>query len=176
MDAPTCYHHPHTRAQPRRRGETQGEGPTCGERGLFATAPIQRGEVLVVFTGALYRWEAFQALPERDRSLSIQIEAELLLVPRPVCDADYLNHSCSPNAGLAGQVAVVALRDIAAGEEVCYDYAMSDTLPYDDFDCECGAPTCRRRITCEDWRRPELQARYAGFFAPHVQRLMAARK
>ena len=31
--------------------------------------------------------------------------------------------------------------------------------------CRCGVPTCRRLITGQDWRRPELQQKYGGHFA-----------
>jgi hypothetical protein len=47
---------------------------------------------------------------------------------------------------------------------------MSDTMPYDEFECGCGQPTCRGKVTGNDWQKPELQKRYAGFFSPHVQR------
>ncbi|MCL4268060.1 MAG: hypothetical protein KJZ72_00875 [Anaerolineales bacterium] len=56
------------------------------------------------------------------------------------------------------------------------DYAMCDTMPYDEFECLCGAPTCRGKVGGNDWKRPELQKRYAGFFAPHVQRKIDAMK
>ena len=68
---------------------------------------------------------------------------------------------------MSGQIGVVALRDLAAGDEICIDYAMCDGSPYDEFECGCGTPTCRGRITGDDWRRPELQARYAGYFSPY---------
>ena len=38
----------------------------------------------------------------------------------------HLNHSCEPNLGLQGQIAFVAMRDIAADEELTFDYAMTD--------------------------------------------------
>jgi hypothetical protein len=47
---------------------------------------------------------------------------------------------------------------------------MCDTMPYDEFNCLCGQPTCRGQVSGHDWQRPELQKRYAGFFSPHVQR------
>ena len=30
------------------------------------------------------------------------------------------------------------MRDILAGEELCFDYAMTDTNDYDEFVCACG--------------------------------------
>jgi S-adenosylmethionine decarboxylase len=50
---------------------------------------------------------------------------------------------------------------------------MTDGSPYDEFDCTCGAPGCRRRVTGSDWQRPELQARYAGHFSPYLERRIA---
>ncbi len=138
--------------------------------GIFSLEPIRKGELVAVFGGVVYEWDAFIHLPERDRSLCIQVEDRLFLVPRPIGEGDYVNHSCNPNAGLSGQIGLVAMRDIKIDEEVCFDYAMSDTMPYDEFECGCGQPTCRGKITGNDWQRPELQKRYAGFFSPHVQR------
>ena len=138
--------------------------------GIFSLEPIRKGELVAVFGGVVYEWDAFIHLSDSDRSLCIQVEDRLFLVPRPIGEGDYVNHSCNPNAGLSGQIGLVAMRDIKIGEEVCFDYAMSDTMPYDEFDCGCGQPTCRGQISGNDWQKPELQKRYAGFFSPHVQR------
>jgi hypothetical protein len=138
--------------------------------GIFAIEPIKKGELAAVFGGVVYEWDAFINLPDRERSLCIQVEDRHFLVPRPIGEGDYVNHSCNPNAGLSGQIGLVAMRDIKVGEEVCFDYAMSDTMPYDEFNCGCGHPTCRGTVGGNDWQRPELQKRYAGFFSPHVQR------
>jgi hypothetical protein len=143
---------------------------------IFAIEPIKKGELIAVFGGVVYEWEDFIHLPEREKMLCIQVEDRHFLVPRPISEGDYVNHSCNPNAGLSGQIGLVAMRDIKIGEEVCFDYAMSDTMAYDEFECLCGAPTCRGKVGGNDWQRPELQKKYAGFFAPHVQRKIDAVK
>ncbi|MGC1379248.1 MAG: SET domain-containing protein-lysine N-methyltransferase [Anaerolineales bacterium] len=148
--------------------------PKADGHGIFAKEPLAKAELLAVFGGVVYPWEAFMALPERERSLSIQVEENLFLAPDLIGEGDYVNHCCEPNAGLSGQIALVALRDIQPGEEVCFDYAMSDATPYDEFDCQCGAVHCRGRVTGDDWRIPALQERYAGYFTPYVQRLIDA--
>ena len=81
-----------------------------------------------------------------------------------------LNHSCNPNAGLSGQICLIAMRDINVGEEVCFDYAMSDSSDYDEFECHCGAPNCRKKITGNDWKLLELHKKYEGYFIPYLQR------
>ena len=56
------------------------------------------------------------------------------------------------------------MRAIAQGEEICLDYAMCDGSSYDEFDCTCGLPDCRGRVTGEDWKRPELWERDEAIF------------
>ena len=152
---------------PKLQGRLRADG---NGNGIFAKAPLKKGELLAAFGGVVYEWDTFVTLPELERSLCIQVEDRHFLVPEKIGEGDYVNHSCNPNAGLSGQIALVAMRDIHPGEEVCFDYTMSDTMPYDEFPCGCGAHTCRGRVTGNDWKLPELQRRYAGFFAQHVQR------
>ena len=144
--------------------------------GIYSLEPIHKGELAAVFGGVVYEWDAFIHLPDIERSLCLQVEDRHFLVPRPIGEGDYVNHSCNPNAGLSGQIGLVAMRDIKVGEEVCFDYAMCDTMPYDEFDCACGSANCRGRVSGNDWQRPELQKRYAGFFSPHVQRRIDAQR
>jgi len=65
--------------------------------------------------------------------------------------AMFINHSCDPNCETedhGGRVYVVAVRDIAAGEELTYEYNLCDS---DDAeaDCYCGAATCRGTMFSE---------------------------
>lgn len=140
-----------------------------GSRGVYARRSIKAGERLAVWGGEVITWEALNRLPSEVRRLTLQIEEDLYLVTSREGPADWVNHSCEPNAGLSGQIVLVALRDIAPGEEVCFDYAMSDGSPYDEFDCSCGSAHCRGRVTGNDWRRPELIERYKGYFSPYLQ-------
>jgi uncharacterized protein len=104
----------------------------------------------------------------------VQIDEHLYLVSGEIADpGDYVNHSCTPNCGLAGNMLVVAVRDIAIGEELTFDYAMSDGGDYDEFDCLCGSAECRGVVTGRDWQLPELQLRYAGWFSPYLARKIA---
>ncbi|KDD76277.1 hypothetical protein H632_c287p2, partial [Helicosporidium sp. ATCC 50920] len=43
-------------------------------------------------------------------------------------------------------IAIVALRDIARGEELCYDYQMEFEPEGPVLACACGAPSCRGRM------------------------------
>jgi uncharacterized protein len=72
-----------------------------------------------------------------------------------------------------GQVVLVAMRNIAPGEELTHDWATTDDGDY-EMECRCGSPRCRRIITGKDWMRPELQERYRGWFCWFLQRKIDA--
>ena len=66
---------------------------------------------------------------------------------------------------------LVALRDIAPGEHLTYDYAMSDGSDYDEFECALRHALCAAaRSPAHDWMLPELQMRYRGHFSPYLAR------
>jgi len=145
--------------------------PEKGGYGVFATRPISAGELLVVWGGYIVMGDELSELPATVQRHSIQVEENLYLVPHELPEVgDFINHSCNPNAGLSGQMSLVAIAPIAKGEEICYDYAMSDGSTYDEFHCSCLARECRGWVTGGDWSLPELQGRYAGYFSPYLQR------
>lgn len=138
--------------------------------GAFVIAPISRGETVAVFGGFPVTRAQLEGLPEERKRRSIQIDSDLFLVSGETREpGDMVNHSCAPNCGMRGDIIVVALRDIAVGEELTYDYAMSDASDYDEFHCACGAATCRGVIRGTDWRDATLTARYAGYFTAYVE-------
>jgi hypothetical protein len=149
--------------------------PEKGGYGVFAQQTVQAGELLVVWGGDIVTGADLDDLSPVARRHSIQVEENLFLVPHELPEVgDFINHSCSPNAGLSGQLALVALRQVSKGEEICYDYAMSDGSDYDEFTCSCGTPACRLKVTGHDWALEELQTRYAGCFSPYLQRRIDA--
>ena len=85
----------------------------------------------------------------------------------------FTNHSCHPNIGVQGQIVFVALREIAAGEELTHDWATTDDDDY-ALECRCGAPACRGTVTGQDWKREDLQRKYRGHFSWYLQRKIEA--
>lgn len=85
----------------------------------------------------------------------------------------YTNHSCDPNIAIQGQIVFVAMRDIAANEELTHDWATTDDLDY-VMDCNCGSSNCRRTVTGKDWLKKELQEKYRGWFCWFLQRKIDA--
>src|SRR5215475_5362976 len=137
-------------------------------RGLVAVAPIAAGELVAIKGGHIVTTATLHSLPERLQNSDIQIADGFHLVALE--DAEYepvmlfLNHSCEPNVGFAGNIVLVAMRDITSGEELTTDYALFDD---DDgeMECRCGTASCRRVISGRDWQRPELQRRYGDYFS-----------
>ena len=140
-------------------------------KGIYAARPFAAGELLCCWGGDVLNREQLDQCTETQQIHAVQVEEGLYIVPhRDPEPADYANHSCEPNAGLKGQIALMAMRDIAEGEEICFDYATTDSSDYDEFWCKCGTASCRGKVTGKDWLRPDVQLKYKGWFSPYLQR------
>lgn len=142
-----------------------------GGRGVFARDKILNEELVSLWGGRIIHKSELDPTMPRFTQRVLQIDEELyLLTAREKEPNDCFNHSCDPNLGFFGQIALVAMRDIEAGEELTFDYAMSDGGPYDEFDCYCDSPNCRGKVTGNDWKLPELWEKYDGYFSPYLAR------
>jgi SET domain-containing protein len=146
-------------------------------RGLFARVAIPAHEVVAVKGGHVFGKAMRDELQARLGPAEIQIGDGLFIgavseEEREGCMI-FSNHSCEPNIGVRGEVTFAAMRDIEAGEELTHDWATTDD---DDerLECRCGAAGCRGVVTGRDWRHPELQRRYRGWFSAYLQRKIEA--
>lgn len=136
-------------------------------RGVYTTRAFRRGEVVVV-------GKPVERSPERTR-LTLQLDVDHHA--RFDLPFELTNHSCDPNCGIKandfGGYDLVAMRDIAEGEEVTWDYCMTEWVSIAVPVCRCNAAGCRGRITGGKDLTPALQEKYAGFLAPFYDKLMA---
>jgi hypothetical protein len=145
-------------------------------RGLFATAHIARDQVVAVKGGHIISRAQLRELTPQLGPVEIQIGDDLFIAPVTAEEREgsmlYSNHSCDANLGMRGEITLVAMRDIAAGEELTHDWATTDDDDY-ALPCRCGAAACRGTVTGKDWQRPEVQQRYAGYFSPYLAEKIA---
>lgn len=146
------------------------------QRGVFAVRPIKKGEVISVWGGFIITQKEFNGLSGKIfkaiENYAIKVADGFYLVSSKkggLEDDDFFNHSCNPNAGIKGHLLVVAMRDVAPGEEVAYDYAMTDAGFDYSFKCGCGQKNCRKIITAGDWKKSALQRKYKGYFSWYIQ-------
>ena len=129
-------------------------------RGVFTEVFIPAGASILTIHGPLRTNEELTDPYEDARSY--QIGHRLHVSPADPY-GPFINHACEPSCGLrtnCTSLLLVAIRDIAAGEELTYDYA---TTSRDDpwrLECRCRAPTCRRLIGEFKDLPPDLQRRY----------------
>lgn len=121
---------------------------STGGLGVFTRDPIRASSVILEYGGAPVRGDELPSPYPTDSDRYLQIGPDLYLGPSGGLD-DYVNHSCDPNSWLRiadGRVVQIALRDIAAGEELTFDY--STTMSGDDWTmaCACGSPSCRGTV------------------------------
>jgi hypothetical protein len=116
--------------------------------GAFAIRDIRIGEAIGRFGGRILNSSKVPVFPEEDMFLQIGPETYLGAAGDVL---DQANHSCDPNAGVlvgGGLVALVAIRNIATGEEILWDYSTSVDGSTDlwEMDCRCGSKGCRGRV------------------------------
>jgi hypothetical protein len=153
--------------------ELRAAGEAIG-LGVFATRPIPRGTIVWVLDELDQRF-----LPQRVRALPPGYEKLLERYgylnargERVLCWdlARWVNHACTANALSCGWEFDVAVRDIAAGEEITNDYGCLNLER--SFRCECREPGCRGRIGPEDFERLadhwDAQVRDAFHFVKRV--------
>lgn len=135
-------------------------GSAIQGQGAFATRPIRRGTRIIEYTGerishdeadrryddgAMGRHHTFLFTIDRSTVIDAAVNGN---------DARFINHSCAPNCEAIDErkrIYIEAIRDIASGEELTYDYAYERDGTEDEewerlYMCKCGAPTCRGTI------------------------------
>lgn len=158
----------------RRRAAMFSVGETHLGKAVFAAVAFAEGDTLLEFTGRRLRADKVPSLTRGDLDRFVQVTPDHYMGPSGRLD-DLVNHSCDPNAGLrftdAG-VFLVALRAIAPGEEVTWDY--STTLAQSNWHmiCQCRAAGCRRVIANFETLPPDRQEyfRARNLVAPYLRR------
>ena len=141
--------------------------------GSFAISKISKGEIVASFGGNVINQSELTNYSTDRVSRSLQLNSDTYLLSGDVPEAgDMINHSCEPNCGMAGTSSVQTLRDIEIGEELTFDYAMSDSSQCDEFTCACGKDKCREKITGTDWQKKDLQSNYRNYFSSYIESLI----
>ncbi|MGA7218271.1 MAG: SET domain-containing protein-lysine N-methyltransferase [Candidatus Sulfotelmatobacter sp.] len=120
--------------------------------GVFTNAAIRKGVRIIEYTGPrISAEEADRRYEGAPRTYLYGLgDGKIIIDGEGI--AAYLNHSCEPNCEIdeiKGRAFIFAIRDIAPGEELLWDYNL-----YDDEDpapCHCGALKCRGTMYSRDW-------------------------
>jgi len=133
-----------------RRSDVHGNG-------VFAVDDLAEGETLIEYKGEVISWkEALRRHPhdptQPNHTFYFHIDDGRVIDGNVNGNAArWINHSCEPNCEadeVNGRVYIKALRNIAAGEELNYDYGLIIDEPYTpkllaEFPCWCGSENCR---------------------------------
>ncbi|WP_394791382.1 SET domain-containing protein [Rhodoferax sp.] len=139
-------------------------------KGVFALRDIAAGEVVAEYVGEIISWQEAQDRHPHDPSqpnhtFYFHVDADRVI------DANYggnasrwINHACEPNCETDeqdGRIFIVALQDIAAGEELNYDYGLMLEERYTpklkaEYPCWCGAASCRGTLLAPKRRLSRL--------------------
>ncbi len=127
-------------------------------RGVFAACDIQKGTSVIEYKGDRMTWDEALELPPSDPDNPTHTFF-FELSDGNVIDggsgnnaARWINHSCDPNCESFedenDRVWIQAIRNIAKGEELSYDYKLSvdgklKKKELADYVCHCGSEKCR---------------------------------
>lgn len=121
-------------------------------RGVYTMHFIPKGKRIVEYTGERVAWEAAPNDENSPHTFNFGLENGDVINPDiGGNDARWINHSCNPNCEAIEEdyrIFIYAMRDIQAGEELFYDYALEIDEPVTEeskrkFACHCGSPNCR---------------------------------
>jgi uncharacterized protein len=126
-------------------------------KGVFALAPIKKGEVIIEYKGEVVTWtEALRRHPhdpkDPNHTFYFHVDEEHVIDAKHGGNAArWINHACAPNCEadeIDGRVFIKALRTLKAGEELFYNYGLIIDERYTaklkkEYACRCGAKTCR---------------------------------
>ena len=129
-------------------------------KGVFALQPIAEGERIIEYKGQRITWpEALRRHPhnpaEPNHTFYFHIDDKHVIDANVSGNAArWINHACAPNCQadeVKGRVFIHALRDLAEGEELFYDYGLIIDERYTpklkrDYECRCGSRSCRRTM------------------------------
>ena len=157
------------------------ESPVHG-RGAFATRRIPAVARVGEYTGERISTAAADARYDDDQIEShhtflFAVDARTVIdATRDGGDVRFINHSCEPSCEAQvdkKRIFIVALRDIAAGEELFYDYALQREEEAGPewkqlYVCRCGATSCRGTLLRAPEPKPKrrLAARVRKAAAP----------
>jgi D-alanine-D-alanine ligase len=161
----------HTRSRPAwRAAHRNGRGFT-----MVATRDLPIDELVFSLDGqsqSILRRERIASIEETERLGRLRgawpLTEDLWVAPpddpmawRP------LQHSCDPSAWVSG-LELRARRPIAEGDEITVDYATlyDDILP--EFQCECGAASCRGFVRGSDWKG-EIVERFGDRISDYIR-------
>ena len=121
--------------------------------GGFAARGIPQGTRVIEYLGErISKSESLRRCEANNEYIFGLSESEDLDGNVPWNPARFLNHSCLPNCEAViadGRIWIVAVRPIAAGEELTFNYGY-DLVDYRDYPCRCGAVNCVGYIVAEE--------------------------
>lgn len=148
--SPSSSHNTLPRAQPSTFLEVRNS--RVHGRGVYATRLIPKGARIIEYTGKRMAWANVPNEDEDPHTFIFSLDNGQVINPEiDGNEARWINHCCDPNCEAVGEknrIFIYALREIQAGEELSYDYALDLDEPITEelkaeYKCHCGAPRCR---------------------------------
>jgi alkylated DNA nucleotide flippase Atl1 len=131
-------------------------------RAVFAERPIRKNEVIAIFDGNVYD-DDYEPWTEDMYNHAIQFGKAIWRDSNGI--ARLVNHSCEPNCGIKNLFSIVAMRAIEPGEQITWDYEMTEKNTHWKMKCKCGSKSCRKVIGNYSRMPAATRKKYTGFIS-----------
>lgn len=150
--------------------------------GVFAMRDMKKGTVLCapdkIEEEFFIPWEEADKLDPATREIMNDFCSQDEDGYYTILDLNYLpipshmNHHCNGNVGCDEWNNFVTIKDVKAGDELCFDYALVISNPKYRLECKCGDDNCRNVITGNDWKDPVFQKKNYQYMSPLLRELI----
>lgn len=139
-------------------------------KGVIASEDIKKGEHIFNIRGKKVKY-----LIDNIRK-ALSIDFNLIgfgknVWIKPISFGLFYNHSCNPNSGILEKTKVIAMRDIKKGEEITFDYSLSEADIFWHIKCNCGSKNCRKNIYSIQFLPQKTFNKYKQFIPDYFQQV-----
>mmetsp|Transcript_24055 Transcript_24055/g.50370 ORF Transcript_24055/g.50370 Transcript_24055/m.50370 type:complete len:236 (+) Transcript_24055:38-745(+) len=133
-------------------------------RGVFSLRPFKTGAMVMSSLVLSTQSERSQYTLQKDWDLHVNLDLP----------SRFVNHSCDANIGVRdnddGGYDFYAMKEIKEGEELVWDYEMTEWEVGSMDDCLCGAERCRKKFGGFKKSGDVIKKNYGEFFADYLKK------
>lgn len=137
--------------------------------GVFAIKDIKKGEIICIIKGE----KKYKINKNKKDALSnpdwVGFKKNFWI--DPYLPYKFLNHSCSPNSAIKGNVTLIAIKKIKKNEEITIDYSIIEADPRWEMKCSCNKSNCRGIIRSIQFLSKKAYTKYIPNISKAFQKI-----
>ncbi len=137
--------------------------------GVFSASSFKKGDIIFILKGKIRKYYIRNHRDSVRYPNWVGLEKNAWIDPDGICQS--INHSCDPNMGIKGRVEFIALNNIKKGEELTFDYSITEDDIFWKFKCNCRSRKCRKVLHSIQSLPKPIFRRYLPYIPNYFQRV-----